>query len=423
MAKVYLYNFGCSANLADGERMLGCLERAGHSEASTPEEADILIYNTCAVKGPTEDRMISLLKAAPKDKKVLVAGCLPLINFERLRREVDFNGVVGPAASTEIVEAVNRILRGEKPIILNFNSKPEVNLPFKPSNPVRRIIPVAYGCLSSCSYCCVRIARGRLRSYTIEEVKGQVEQAVRAGVREIWLTGQDLACYGLDQGLSLAQLLREVVEVEGCFYVRVGMMNPRFLLSQAEEVAEAFQHPKIFKFLHLPVQSGDDEVLRLMNRGYTSGDFKAIVNVFRRKVPDLTLATDIICGFPGETEEAFQNTLRLLEEVKPDIVNVSKFYPRPGTPAKLMEKLPTKLVKERSRMLTALAGKIALERNRRWLGWEGEILIDEHGLHGTMVGRNYAYKPIVVNEKLKLGEMVRVKISKSFQNYLEGEIS
>ncbi len=403
--------------------MLGCLERAGHSEASTPEEADILIYNTCAVKGPTEDRMISLLKAAPKDKKVLVAGCLPLINFERLRREVDFNGVVGPAASTEIVEAVNRILRGEKPIILNFNSKPEVNLPFKPSNPVRRIIPVAYGCLSSCSYCCVRIARGRLRSYTIEEVKGQVERAVRAGVREIWLTGQDLACYGLDQGLSLAQLLREVVEVEGCFYVRVGMMNPRFLLSQAEEVAEAFQHPKIFKFLHLPVQSGDDEVLRLMNRGYTSGDFKAIVNVFRRKVPDLTLATDIICGFPGETEEAFQNTLRLLEEVKPDIVNVSKFYPRPGTPARLMEKLPTKLVKERSRTLTALAGKIALERNRRWLGWEGEILIDEHGLHGTMVGRNYAYKPIVVNEKLKLGETVRVKISKSFQNYLEGEIS
>jgi len=419
--RVYLESFGCSANMADGERMLGCLEAAGAQTVSNPREADVLIYNTCAVKGPTEDRMISLLKSAPKGRKLIVAGCLPLINLERLRREVSFDGVVGPAPTSEIVEAVGRVVKGEKPAILKVKPKPEPDMPVKTLFPVRRIIVAAYGCLGDCSFCCVKFARGRLRSYSPEEILKQVERAVKAGAREIWLTSQDLSCYGLDAGSNLAELLEKVVEVEGDFKVRVGMMNPNHLLPILKRTVEAFAHPKIFKFLHVPVQSGSDKVLRLMNRFYTSQDFETVVAAFRRRLPDITLATDIICGFPGETEEDFQQTINLLEKVRPDIVNLSKFYPRPRTPASRMEKLPTQVVKERSRVLSKLAGDLALERNRKWVGWEGEVIVDEEGWKGNLIGRNYAYKPVAVSEG-KLGETVKVKIVAASRYCLKGEI-
>jgi len=419
--RVYLESFGCSTNMADGERMLGCLETAGFKTVSTPQEAEVLIYNTCAVKGPTEDRMISLLKATPKGKRLIVAGCLPLINFERLKREVAFNGVVGPAPTSEIIEVIGRVIKGERPVVLQVKPKPEPDAPVKALSPVRRIIIAAYGCLGACSFCCVRFARGRLRSYRPEEVLRQAERAVKAGAKEIWLTSQDLSCYGLDIGLNLAELLEGLVEVEGDFKVRVGMMNPNHLLPILGRIVKAFTHPKVFKFLHVPVQSGSNRILRLMNRPYTSQDFKVIVATFRSRIPKVTLATDIVCGFPGETEEDFQQTLNLLEESKPDIVNLSKFYPRPRTPASHMEKLPTQIIKKRSRMLTELAGNIALERNREWIGWEGEILIDEEGLKGNLIGRNYAYKPVVVS-KGKLGETATVKIVEAARYYLRGEI-
>lgn len=418
--RVYLESFGCSANMADGERMLGCLETAGFKTVSNPQEAEVLIYNTCAVKGPTEDRMISLLKAAPKGRKLIVAGCLPLINFERLRREVTFDGVVGPAPTSEIIEAVGKVIKGERPVVLKVKPKPEPDAPVKALSPVRRIIVAAYGCLGACSFCCVKFARGSLRSYRPEEVLGQVERAVRAGAKEIWLTSQDLSCYGLDIGSNLAELLERVMEVEGNFKVRVGMMNPNHLLPILGRLVKAFTHPKIFKFLHVPVQSGSNRILRLMNRPYTSRDFEAIIAAFRSRIPDVTLATDVICGFPGETEEDFQQTLNLIEESRPDIVNLSKFYPRPRTPASRMEKLPTQIVKERSRVLTELAGSIALERNREWIGWEGEILIDEEGWKGNLIGRNYAYKPVAVSRG-KIGETVKVKIVEAARYYLKGE--
>jgi len=419
--RIYLESFGCSANMADGERMLGCLETVGAQTVSNPQEADVLIYNTCAVKGPTEDRMISLLKATPKDRKLIVAGCLPLINFERLKREVSFDGVVGPAPTNEIIEAVSRVVKGGKPVILKIKPKPEPDMPVRALSPVRRIIVAAYGCLGNCSFCCVKFARGRLRSYRPEEVLKQVEMAVKAGAKEIWLTSQDLSCYGLDAGSNLAELLERVVEVEGDFKVRVGMMNPNHLLPILERTVEAFTHPKIFKFLHVPVQSGSDKVLRLMNRFYTSRDFETVIAAFRRRIPDVTLATDIICGFPGETEEDFRQTLNLLEKVRPDIVNLSKFYPRPRTPASRMKKLPTQVVKERSRVLAGLAGNLALERNRKWTGWEGEVLVDEEGWKGNLIGRNYAYKPVAIPGG-RLGENVKVKIVEASRYYLKGEI-
>lgn len=426
--KVLVKSFGCSANLADGQVLAGCLQEEGYRIVDSVQAADLVVYNTCAVKGPTENRVIEILKAVPEGKKVIVAGCLPLINPDRLRKEARFNGVVGPAAGSRIVDVVKRVLAGETVVDLKgaLNAKPRLDLPRSQSNPLISILPVSYGCLGACAYCCVVFARGRLRSYEISEIAERARKDLASGIREFWITSQDTACYGKDRGTDLVELLNVLCNVEGDFKIRVGMMTPNMAVELLDRLIETFKCEKIFKFLHLPVQSGDDETLKRMRRFYTVGDFKLILNAFRETFPDVTLATDIICGFPGESEEAFEKSLQLISEVKPDIVNVSKFHARPRTEAaKMQNSVSLSEIKRRSGVVANLVRKIALERNQRWIGWSGEILIDEIGrLPHSWVGRNFAYKPVAIKSSSNLfGKTLRVKIIKAFSTYLEGVIS
>ncbi len=424
---VFVKSYGCSANLADGEVLEGCLAEAGYELAGSPSKADVIIYNTCAVKGPTENRAIAALKRSPKDKKLIVAGCLPLINFERLRREVRFDGVVGPAAGAEIVDVVSRVLAGEKVVALDgaLTAKPGLGLPRLRSNPVVSVVPVSYGCLGSCAYCCVVSARGRLRSYTVKEINERVRKDLAAGAKEFWVTSQDTACYGRDIGTNLAELLKTLADVEGDFRVRVGMMTPNLVTAILGDLVEAFRSSKVFKFVHLPVQSGDDLVLRRMNRFYTVQDFREVVDAFRGVFPEVTVATDVICGFPGETREAFENTIKLIGEVKPDIVNVSKFFARPGTVATEMRDgvVEPAEIKRRSSEAAKLVRKVSLERNRHWVGWRGEVLVDERGkVPGSWIGRNFAYKPVTLkSSESLLGKTLHVKVVKAFSTYLAGK--
>jgi len=423
--QVFIKSFGCSANLADGEVLAGCLADAGYKLVDNVEAADTVIYNTCAVKGPTENRMIEVLKRIPAGKKLVVTGCLPLINFKRLCKEVRFDGVVGPAAGDKIVDVVRHVLNGERVVALEgaVNAKPSLELPRLRLNSAIGIIPVNYGCLGSCAYCCVVFARGRLRSYSIQEIVERVKKDVASGVREFWITSQDTACYGRDIGTNLAELLKALCSVEGDFRIRVGMMTPNLAKNILEDLIQAFQSEKIFKFIHLPVQSGDDQVLKRMRRFYTVEGFKSIVNAFRASFPEITIATDVICGFPGETEEAFEKTLRLIEEVKPDIVNVSKFFARPGTDAAEMreDSVPFPEIKRRSGLAAKLARKVAFERNQRWVGWTGEI----GKVPSSWVGRNFAYKPVVLKDAGSgdlIGKTLHVKVVNAFTTYLEGKI-
>ncbi len=411
--------------MADGEFIMGCLLEEGYEIANRIEDADVLVYNTCAVKTPTENRMIDTLKKAPRAKKVVVTGCLPLINFDRLKKEVRFDGILGPAPGQKIVEAIERVARNERVILLNSDAKPGLDLPRCSRNSVISIVPVAYGCLGACSYCCVVFARGRLRSYSIDEIVDRVKSDVASGGKEVWLTSQDMACYGRDIGVDLADLLEKVCDIEGAFLVRIGMMTPNYASDILDRLVEAYQHRKIFKFLHLPVQSGDDDVLRRMQRFYTAEDFNRIVATFRKAIPNIAIATDVICGFPGETSEAFEETMGLIEKVNPDIVNISKFFPRPNTRAEKLEpKIPPNEIKERSRKMAGLVRRIALEKNQAWTNWKGQILIDEEGKKPcSWIGRNFAYKPVVVKSKESLlGRTVDVHVVKAFQTYLKAEI-
>jgi MiaB-like tRNA modifying enzyme len=426
--KVFIKNFGCSSNVADGEVLAGCLVEAGFQLATSELEANLLIYNTCAVKGPTENRVIDALKYSPKDKKIVVSGCLPKISFERLLRETHFDGAVGPAVGRGIVDVVKRVLAGERVIDLStVKQKPTLTLPRQKSNPVVSIVPINYGCLGSCTYCCVVLARGHLRSSNIKEVVQRVRCDYAGGAREFWITSQDTACYGRDLGTDLAELLEALVRLEGDFRIRVGMMTPNMVIDMQNRLIEAFKCGKVFKFLHLPVQSGDDSVLQYMRRFYTVLKFKGIVDTFRSQFPDLTLATDVIVGFPGETEEAFQNTLNLLEEIKPDIVNISKFFARPKTIAARMQDglVERDEIKRRSAVTAELVKRLSAERNLRWVGWSGKVLIDEKGkVEGSWVGRNFSYKPIAIQHTDNLlGKTLTVKIVEAKATYLKGELT
>ena len=243
-------------------------------------------------------------------------------------------------------------------------------MPRVTSNPLVSVIPVNYGCLGSCAYCCVVFARGHLRSYPIKEVVERVKSDLASGSREFWITSQDTACYGRDLKSNLADLLQALGGLPGDFKVRVGMMTPNMVTDMQNRLIEAFKSEKIFKFLHLPVQSGDDETLKRMRRFYTAEQFRCIVEAFRAELPDLTLATDVIVGFPGETAEAFENTLKLLEDVKPDVVNVSKFFARPKTAASKMQDglVEREEIKRRSTVTAQLAKRISFEQIKHWVG-------------------------------------------------------
>jgi MiaB/RimO family radical SAM methylthiotransferase len=277
----------------------------------------------------------------------------------------------------------------------------------------------------------VRFARGRLRSFSPAEIAEYVSRNLREGAKEFWLTGQDVASYGLDLGVDIVDLLRMTccVDVGGEFWVRVGMSTPNFLQRLVEAFVDFLADHEgcghVFQFLHVPVQSGDDGILRLMRRRYSVGDFKQVISAFRSVLPRVTVATDVIVGFPGEGKQAFENTIQLINEVKPDIVNISKFFARPGTEAERMKgKVELGELKRRSEILARLAREVGLEKNKAWVGWSGQILIDENGKdRGSWAGRNFAYKPIVVRcNKDLLGRFLNVRVVEAHQSHLLGEV-
>lgn len=408
--KVYSETYGCAANMADSEIALGLLSQAGYTFTQRPEEADIIILFTCVVKKPTSDRMLYRIDSLKRfGKKLIIAGCMVSGEPEKIRKTAPKAILVHPRAITRIVEAVESgksILSDDEVVKLRF---PRIR-----RNPIVAIIPVSEGCWwRRCSFCIVARTRGKYMSYPLNMILEEVEDSIREGVKEIWLTSQDMGSYGIESGKSLLPKLIECVSnIDGLFLVRVGMINPIYLKPILEDLAEAYLKPKIFKFIHLPVQSGSNKVLKDMNRGYTVELFKEVVAFMRSKIKDLTLSTDIIVGYPTEDEEDFEKTIKLIEEIRPDMINLSRFFPRPGTPAEKMKPLDPRLVKKRSKLMSEVARESALKAGERWIGWRGMALVDEIGERGEAIARNLSYKPIVLDESGRelLGRFVEVEI-------------
>jgi threonylcarbamoyladenosine tRNA methylthiotransferase CDKAL1 len=274
------------------------------------------------------------------------------------------------------------------------------------------------------SYCITRLARGVLQSKPVDQIVQEITQAVSTGHYELRLTAQDTACYGYDLDTNLAKLSEKITTINSShdFRVRVGMMNPNSVKPILHELIKAYEHPRIFKFLHLPVQSGDDELLSAMGRGYCVKEFIEILDIFRSAMPELTLSTDFIIGYPNETTEQFEHSLALLEQIRPNIVNITRFSARPGTSAaKLKNRLSGSKIKSRSREMTARRFAISNELNESQIGQRYRVLITERVKAGSVLARNDSYLPVVIKHNLPLGSWVNVEIKDATDSYLVGE--
>ncbi|MCS7126346.1 MAG: tRNA (N(6)-L-threonylcarbamoyladenosine(37)-C(2))-methylthiotransferase [Aigarchaeota archaeon] len=409
--RVYAEVYGCTANVADGEIALGLFKEAGYEIVERPDEADLILLVTCTVKKPTSDRMLYRIKKLKSyGKKLIVAGCMASGEGEKVKRLEPRSILVHPRSIVRVVEAAENEVD-----LMEEDGRDKLGQPRVLKNRVVGIVPVSEGCRwSRCGFCIVPFTRGRFVSYPIDKIVEEASRLISKGVKEIWLTSQDMGSYGIDHGRNLLpDLVRRIAMIDGDFWIRIGMMNPLYLRPILKELSEVYLNSKVYKFLHLPVQSGSDKILKLMNRGYTISTFIEILNYMRSKIGKLNLSTDIIVGYPGEDEEDFQKTLKMLEEVKPDSVNISKFYPRPNTPAEKLDQLDRKIIEDRSRVITELVRNIAYKKNVEWVGWRGVALVDEIGEDGEPIARNILYKPIVLREecgRLLLGRWVEVEI-------------
>ncbi len=354
--KVYIETYGCVANQSDSAIISGLLKEKGFEIVGSPDKSDLNIINTCVVKSPTEQRMKNRIAFLTNvGKPLIVAGCMSVTEQGIINKINSKASMVGPGSIESIVKVVQETLKGEKIVCTGDSGRPKINLPRIEGGV--HITQIATGCNNNCSYCIVKLAKGRLQPYPADSIIQDIQDAVKDGCKEIWLTSQDNAAYEY-QNVRLPELLKKICAIKGDFTIRVGMMNPTYAKGFLGELIEAYKLEKIQKFLHLPVQSGSDNILKLMNRGYTVKDFVGIVERFRKAIPDIYLSTDVIAGFPGETEEDFQETVKLLKTIKPSKVNISKFGARPGTEAAKMKQIDVKTINERSRVLHELCSKV-----------------------------------------------------------------
>jgi len=419
MPNVYVKSYGCSANKADAEIARGALKENGHTLVDTPKEADINIILTCVVKTPTEQKVSKELRQLEASgKPLIVAGCMPKSMTQQVKKLVPLASLVGPDDLENIIEAVNQTLSGEQVIYIDGEATDRTCLPRVRENPLIHIAPISTGCLGNCSYCIVKFARGHLYSFPAEKIVQDTATAISEGCREIWVTAEDTAAYN-DNGVMLPELLDRITTLEGDFRVRVGMTTPNSFSKIMDDMIESMKSPKLYKFIHIPIQAGNDKILQAMRRRYTVQEFKDVVNRLREAIPEIGISTDIICGFPGETPGQFQDSLDLIKWLRPDVLNINRFWERPGTDAvKMPGRLHGRETKERSRMMTKLWKEIAVDVGKRWIDWEGEILVTEHGKRSTKVGRNYVYKAIAVKTDAPLGSFVNVRVKKSGVGYL-----
>ena len=420
MAKIFVEAYGCSASFADSEMISGLIQNGGHSLVDNSSDSDLNIVVTCSVKDSTANKMMHRIKSL-KSKPLIVAGCLPKAEKDTVEKFSEKASLLGPNSLGKTLQVINTTLDGRKQIALEDSDLSKVGLPKVRLNPAVGIVEIASGCMSECTFCQTKLSKGDLSSYRLGDIVRQVQTEIKEGCKEIWLTSTDNGCYGFDIGTDLPSLVNAVVEIPENFMVRVGMMNPMYMPRIKERLIESFDNDKVFKFLHIPVQCGSNKVLHDMKRGHTEGTFREIVKKARDRFEQFTISTDIIVGFPSETEEDFQKTIALLDETKPDVVNLSKYSARPGTDAAEWKQLDATEIKRRSKVIFEQISKLSMESNKKWIGWKGKVLFDEMTDEGIK-GRNYAYKPIAVENKVSMGESHTVEITDATVKRLIGKI-
>lgn len=416
--KVFIETYGCTFNKSDSQIMAGILKENNIDLTDSIKEADAIIINSCYVKLPTENRIsykIQNLQKEFPDKKIIISGCMVEIDPEKLEKIAPNCSWLGPH---QLNEVANIVKSDEALRISGFSKKSKVGLTKVKNNPYVHIIQICEGCLGNCTFCCTRFARGPLNSYSISEIKKEAEKAILNGAVEIQLTAQDTAAFGKDTNESLASLIKEITNINGKFKIRIGMMHPKNIIDDLDEIIEAFKLTNVYKFLHLPIQSGSDKVLNEMNRDYTSQEYLEIIRRFKKEIPDINIATDIIVGYPSENDDDFKKTCEALKKFKPGIIHLSKYQHRQGATSSKLKEIPKNLMKERSKKITDIKDEIIGIENKKLTNTIQKALVVDKGQKGGFIAKSESYIPIVVDD-VELGKFYDLKIIEASSTYLK----
>eukprot|EP00931_Biecheleriopsis_adriatica_P046308 TRINITY_DN26585_c0_g1_i1.p1 TRINITY_DN26585_c0_g1~~TRINITY_DN26585_c0_g1_i1.p1 ORF type:complete len:603 (+),score=78.74 TRINITY_DN26585_c0_g1_i1:31-1839(+) len=421
--KVYLRTYGCQHNQSDGEYMLGQLKDYGYTLVDTLEECDVCVVNSCTVKTPSESRGLHLVNEATLSKKhVVLAGCVPS-GDKSLTQKLPHVSMLHVTQLDHIVPVVEETSKGRTVTLLEKKESglPSLSLPKVRQDKLTEIITINAGCLNGCTYCKTRLARGTVVSYPVDDIIRHALQAVSEGVCHIELASEDMGAYGIDIGSNIAELLLRLSDaLPPGVMLRTGMTNPPHVMQHLDGVIEALQRPNVYSFMHIPVQSGSDAVLAEMKREYTTDQFLYLVGRLREAIPDIYLLTDVICGFPSETEEDWTKTMELVKRCSFHGVYSSRYFARDGTPAAKMKQLPHAVTKKRYQELHAFAS--ANNRNEKLIGATEQVWFagtDE--ARGQTIGRTKSFARVVVprNDSL-LGRSAFVHISNASVQHVEG---
>jgi tRNA-2-methylthio-N6-dimethylallyladenosine synthase len=430
MPKVWIETFGCQMNEWDSQAMLGVLRREGWEATTSPEEADLLLINTCSVRKKPEEKALSVLGYLTKLKRekphilVGVAGCMAQrMGDELLKRFPLIDFVLGTGQVQNITSIVDRA-RTRKVVALQINGCAPT-LPTLREKQFQAYIPIIFGCDNFCSYCIVPFVRGRERSRPLREIVEEAKNLIDEGVIEITLLGQNVNAYGRDlkEGYTFVDLLYALGELP-IKRIKFTTSHPKGF--SPELIKAIASIPAVCHWIHLPIQSGDDKILKAMRRGYTISQYKSLVEEIRENIPDVSITTDVMVGFPGEGEEEFRNTLRIFEEIEFDQAFMFAFSPRPGTLAEKMEgQVEQKEKIRRLRELISLQNEISRKKNLKILGKTLEVLVEGEDPKGKgfLVGKSRENKTVVFpGERKLIGKLVRVRTKEAFLWGFKGEM-
>ena len=428
--------YGCQGNVSDGERMAGQLKAIGYDRTEDMEQADLILINTCCVRETAEDKVygkIGEIKALKRRKPDLIfgiAGCMAQKEGEALiKRAPHIDFVLGTSKVHSLSQTVRRI-EAERGHVVDVNLT-ETELPDESEAPVLRDgklsawVPIMYGCNNFCTYCIVPYVRGRERSRLPEDILREVEQAVKAGYKEVTLLGQNVNSYGKDhKQADFAELLAMVDKVEGIERVRFMTSHPKDLSDKVIETMAQGKH--LCEHIHLPVQHGSSKILKAMNRVYTAEAYKDLVKRIRTAMPEVSLTTDLIVGFPGETEEDFEELLTFLKEIRYDAAYTFIYSKRSGTPAaEMAEQVPEDVKKARLQKLMEVQNEISLEINKSLQGKTMEVMVEGPSKNDETVWMGHTRSNKIVlfpHGEEKEGDFVQVKITSPQTWVLKGEV-
>ncbi len=432
---VYIETFGCQMNKSDSEHMFGLLDEIGYKQTAELKSADLMILNTCAIREGAEDKVYSYLGAWRKIKEkragsmIAVGGCVAQdAGFNLIKRAPYIDIVFGTHNLHRLPDLVLKALSSAQPVVEVLQELPEdlPELPVIRQSEISAWVSIIYGCDYNCTYCIVPYVRGREKSRTPQMIVNEITELAQAGYKEVTLLGQNVTAYGHDLApkCHLGNLLEQVGLVEEMKRVRFLTGHPRDLKVEIIDAVAAV--PTACEYFHIPIQAGDNRTLRRMARGYNVDFYRRLVEQIRQRLPEAAISTDLIVGFPGETQEEFMNTVSLVEEICFDACNTAAYSPRPHTPAAAWEsQIPEPEKYERLRFLNSVVSEVSHRRNKRYLGNTVEILVEgvSDKSEGRMMGRTRTNK--IVNfegSRSMIGELVDVRIVAANPWALRGEL-